>query len=110
MNPRQRTIGVDANRPIVIELGADLGALAGTVATPDIIASSGASWVRINFTLGPWASTEDHTEFQGHNWIQAYHTIIDQFRSRGINIYGLISEESVHSNADHRLNTIFRRP
>src|SRR5687768_12242153 len=106
MNLRQHTIGVDANRPIVTEPGPDQGALAGTVATPDIIASSGASWVRINFTLGPWASTEDPTQFQGHNWVQSYHTIIDQFHARGLNIYGLISEEAVHSDVDHRLNTL----
>jgi hypothetical protein len=100
MAQRTHKFGVDANRPIVIEPGTRLGGLAETVADPDAIAESGAAWVRINFVLGPWLSPTDRSRFQGRTWAETYATIIDRFRDRGLNVYGLIGHEAVKTQPD----------
>lgn len=100
MTQRTHKFGVDANRPIVIEPGMRLGGLADTVADPDAIAESGAAWVRINFVLGPWLSPTDRSRFQGRTWAETYATIIDRFRDRGLNVYGLIGHEAVKAQPD----------
>jgi protocatechuate 3,4-dioxygenase beta subunit len=97
---RTHKIGLDANRPIITEPGSNQGALASTVSTPAWIADTGASWVRVNFVLGPWASPDDQRRFHGRTWRQAYQTIIDSFASKGLNIYGLIGHEAVKTLPD----------
>jgi hypothetical protein len=98
-------IGIDANRPVITE-GPHRGAAAPTVADPDLIAATGAGWVRINFVLGPWASPNDTTVHQGRDWEGLYRTIILGFRQKGLNIYGLIGHEAVHADPGDR----FRSP
>lgn len=88
-------LGIDANRPIVVDPPFQ-GALSPTVANPDIIGITGAGWVRINFVLGPWQSPDDVTNFQGRTWQDTYRTIINQYRQRGMRIYGLIGHEATH--------------
>ena len=105
----EHKIGIDANRPIGVE-GPDKGAIADTVADPDIIASTGAGWVRLNFVLGPWSSPDDQRQFHGKTWLQTYHTVVDQFLAKGLKIYGLISQEAVRTDQDHDLHTLFRQP
>jgi hypothetical protein len=100
MAQRTHKFGVDANRPIVIEAGPRLGALADTVANPDAIAESGAAWVRLNFVLGPWSAPGDPARYQGRTWAETYALIIDQFRDRGLNIYGLVGCEALKPSPD----------
>lgn len=73
---------------------------------PDIIADTGAGWVRINFMVGPWPDPQDTTRHQGHLWEETYRTIIDDLRSEGLDIYGLISTEIVAEDPGKR----FRNP
>jgi uncharacterized protein YraI len=89
-------IGIDANRPIVIQ-GPNRGAAAATVADPKVIAGTGAGWVRVNFVLGPWSAPDDRTLFQGRDWESVYRSIIVGFREEGLNIYGLIGHEAVQA-------------
>lgn len=97
---RQHKIGLDANRPLITEPGPHQGALAPTVANPEMIADTGAAWVRLNFILGPWLSPTDEARFQGRTWAETYEAIIDQFLRRGLNIYGLIGHEAMKQSPD----------
>ena len=92
---RSHKFGVDANRPVVVEAGPRLGALADTVVDPAAIAESGVAWVRLNFVLGPWLEHRDTARFQGRTWAETYRVIIDRFLDRGLNIYGLVGHEAV---------------
>lgn len=93
MPARMHKIGLDANRPIQ----PDTGAFAATVRDAAAIADSGAAWVRLNFVLGPWSGPGDETRFQGRTWFETYRTIIDQFRDKGLSIYGLVGHEAVRA-------------
>jgi hypothetical protein len=96
---RTHKLGLDANRPIILD-GPQQGALAPTVADPQVIASTGAAWVRLNFVLGPWSSPQDQTLFQGRTWAQTYTTLVHQFREAGLNIYALVGHEVMNSSPD----------
>jgi hypothetical protein len=89
-------IGLDANRPIIPD-GPNQGALAPTVADPEVIASTGAAWVRLNFVLGPWSGPKDQTRYKGRTWAETYMTIVDQFHEKGLNIYALLGHEIMKS-------------
>ena len=65
----------------------DSGNILITDAVADRLAQSGAGWVRINFRLGPYSS--DTAAFYA-----AYDTIVNRLRSRGLQIVGLMSNES----------------
>src|SRR5256885_7087114 len=65
----------------------DAGNILITDAVADRLAQSGAGWVRINFRLGPYSS--DTAAFYA-----AYDTIVNRLRSRGLQIIGLMSNES----------------
>lgn len=58
-----------------------------TDAVADRLAQSGAGWVRLNFRLGPY--TSDTSAFYA-----AYDTIVDRLRARGLQIVGLVCNES----------------
>jgi len=81
----RRKIGIDANVPLLPD-----GSISPRVADPNIIADTGAKWVRINFVLGPWESPTDP------EWVQAYDRIIGGLVDKGLEIYGLIGCEAVH--------------
>lgn len=98
-------IGIDANRPLIVE-GPQKGTPAPTVADPAIIAETGAGWVRLNFVLGPWSSPTDKTPFQGRTWEETYRSILVGFRQKGLSIYGLIGHEAVKEDPAN----IFRAP
>ncbi len=59
------------------------------------IRATGAGWARVNFRLGPHASSADPA------WIAAYDQIVDDFISNGVQVLGLIGAESVYSDASH---------
>lgn len=76
----------------------DSGNILITDAVADRLAQSGAGWVRLNFRLGPHAS--DTAAFY-----TAYDTIVNRLRSRGLQILGLICNETQHgSQADWTAN------
>jgi len=58
-----------------------------TDAVADRMAQSGAGWIRLHFRLGPYSS--DTAAFYS-----AYDTIVNRLRSRGLQIVGLMSNES----------------
>ena len=95
-------IGIDANRPI----DPKTGEIQPQVADPDIIASTGTHWVRLNFVLGPWSEPGDDTLHSGRSWAGAYQKIIAGLRDRGLNIYGLIGAEAMPKDP----GDAFRKP
>jgi hypothetical protein len=97
-------VGLDANRPLE-----DSGELAGQVADPRLIASSGVGWVRLNFVLDPWKSQRDPERHAGRTWEEAYRQLVNGFRREGLKIYGLISNEAVKMD-NQNIQHIFREP
>lgn len=69
----------------------DKGNIMVTEAVANNLASSGAGWVRINFRLGPYPS--DTAEFYSK-----YDVVIENLRSRGLQVLGLMSNESWHGS------------
>jgi len=57
----------------------------------DKVKNSHAHWVRLNFIVGPYASTDDP------KFVSTYTKIIDAYRSKNIKVYGLVGSESVKS-------------
>ncbi len=86
-------IGLDSNRPVILDPPL-AGAPAPTVADPQLIVDTGAAWVRLNFVLAPWTSPDDQTPFQGRTWEQFYRQLVNQYRERGLRVYGLINHEA----------------
>ena len=58
-----------------------------TDAVADRMAQSGAGWIRLHFRFGPY--TSDTAQFYS-----TYDTIVNRLRSRGLQIVGLMSNES----------------
>ena len=81
-------VGIDANRPIT----PTTGDIEGPSASPHILASTGARWVRLNFILGPWSHPDDPM------WKDTYHRIIqgliDAWGGEGPQIYALVGAEA----------------
>src|SRR5688500_13351109 len=76
----------------------DSGNILITDAIADRLAQSGAGWVRLNFRLGPHSS--DTPAFYA-----TYDTIVSRLRSRGLQIIGLMCNESwPGSQADWQAN------
>ena len=75
-------MGIDGNQPI----DETSGVLAPEMATPAIVADTGAAFVRINFMLGPWSSPTDGTLNAGRTWYQAFDKIVDGFLARGVGV------------------------
>jgi hypothetical protein len=95
-------IGLDANRPI----DPSTGRIHPQVADPDVIASTGAGWVRLNFILGPWSGPTDETLHDGRTWAETYGQIVDGLRDRGLRLYGLVGCEAMPEDPGDR----FRSP
>jgi hypothetical protein len=100
--PRSSKIGLDANRPI----DPKTGRIELQVADPDILASTGTGWVRLNFVLGPWSGPDDDARYGGRTWTETYARIVSGLRNKGLNLYGLIGGEAVAGDLEDR----FRSP
>ncbi len=100
--PARHKTGLDANRPI----DPRSGQIEPHVVDPDVVASTGTGWVRLNFILGPWSSPLDDTLFEGRTWAQTYSQIISGFREKEVKLYGLIGVEAMPTGPDDR----FRLP
>lgn len=74
--------GLQAGAPID-----DSGNILITDAVAQALANSGAGWVRVNFRLGPYPS--DTASFYS-----TYDTIVNRLRSKGLQVIGLLSNES----------------
>src|SRR5689334_5973574 len=61
------------------------------------IAATKAHYVRLNFIVSPWSSPTDTTLHSGKTWFQTYDQIVNDFTSRGVKVYGLISAQAVVS-------------
>jgi len=92
-------LGVDANQPIIVE-GPMQGAPAPRVGDPDLIASCGAAWVRLNFIRGPWSGPGDQNRHQGRTWAETYGLLVDQFLEKGLNVYALVGHELMEAAPD----------
>jgi hypothetical protein len=97
-------IGIDANLPLILD-GERRGDPAPQVARPEVIADTGAGWVRLNFVLGPWDRPSDKRRFRSRTWEEAYGEIIGGLRAKGLSLYGLISNEAVGSGLDDRFRS-----
>jgi len=77
--------------------GVNLGAPVwkGVIAEDALTAttSSGAHYVRVNFRLDDWASPDDPTKIAGKTWFEVYDHIVDDISARGLEVYGLLSDE-----------------
>lgn len=76
--------GLQAGAPID-----DAGNILITDAVATAMANSGAGFVRLNFRLGPYPS--DTAQFYS-----TYDTIVNRLRSKGLQVIGLLSNESWH--------------
>lgn len=79
--------------PHGVQPGAPIDDNGNVLITEDVanrLAGSGAGWVRINFRLGNYPS--DTPEFY-----QKYDEIVNRLRSKGLQVVGLMSNESWHS-------------
>jgi hypothetical protein len=74
--------GIQAGAPID-----DAGNILLTDAVATAMANSGAGFVRVNFRLGPYGS--DTAQFYS-----TYDTIVNRLRSKGLQVIGLLSNES----------------
>src|SRR5256885_15305414 len=74
--------GTQAGQPL-----GDDGSIFITPEVADRLADSGAGWVRLNLRLGPHA--DDTAAFYAD-----YDAIVDRLRARGLQIVGLMSNES----------------
>ncbi len=91
--------GIQFGRPID-----DAGNILITNAVAQAMADSGAGFVRLNFRLGPYAS--DSAAFYN-----TYDTIVNLLRSKGLQVIGLISNESwPGSQADWQANNAENNP
>ena len=59
-----------------------------------LIASAGAGWVRINFRLGSCYSNWTAPGCNGATALEQYDVLVDDARSRGLRVLGLLSNES----------------
>jgi len=101
--PPHTKIGVDCLQPIY-----DSGTYTST-ADADLIAETGAHYVRLNFILptdesqysvvsgaderdAPWLHVRFHET--GRTWFETYDELIDRFLDRGLKIYGAIGTEA----------------
>lgn len=93
-----------------INNGAPINAQTGAISPANdgqILAETGAKWIRVNFILGPWSSPDDTTARgpQNLSWFETYDQIVNGIIASGLNIYGLIGAEAVPNSRRDRLNT-----
>ena len=72
----------------------------------DAVAQLKPHYVRINFIHGLWTDITDVDERHGThnwNWFESYDYLVNELRSRGVEIYGLINCEVI--NPPYDVNT-----
>ena len=85
-------VGINSNQPIDTGTGMIL-----PNSDPELLADTGAAWVRLNFVLGPWTSPSDPTPHGPLNltWFETYDRIVDGYLSEGVKVYALVGVEAV---------------
>jgi hypothetical protein len=69
----------------------------GVMFTPEVaavIAEAGAAWVRINFRLGAAQSWTETGTCNGVSALELYDAVVDNARAEGLQVLGLLSNES----------------
>jgi hypothetical protein len=91
-----------------------VGDSCGVMFTPDVaavIADSGAAWVRINFRLGASQNWTETVTCGGVSALDLYDTVVDNARAEGLQVLGLLSNESWRgSQAEWQANSAERNP
>lgn len=75
-------IGITGNAPLDRD-----GHIAARLADPDIVASTGAVWLRLNFVQ------------RRDNWLTRYDDIVDGMLAQGLKVYGTIGHEALVNDA-----------
>ncbi|MFN8445625.1 MAG: M12 family metallopeptidase [Caldilineaceae bacterium] len=88
---RINKIGIDLNQPI---FGRQPSEIANN---PQLLAQTGAGWVRLNFVLEQAGSPADP------EWQATYGRITDNYLAAGFQIYGLIGGQAVKTPLEQRL-------
>lgn len=86
---------VRASDRLGLDVGAPIGPDGSIGVNPDVVAATGARWVRINFIAGPWSGPDDARRFQGRTWGETYDRIVHGLRAKGISVYGLVNTETL---------------
>jgi hypothetical protein len=94
-------LGIDPLHPIDITHGG----LSPISSAPEVVAATGAEWVRLNFVLGPWESVDDPALHHGRTWQQTYDTLIKGYRAAGLHPYALISYEAMPTDPGDSLRS-----
>lgn len=81
-----RKVGLDIGSPIN-----PFNGQIGSAVNADL--ADHVAWVRINFVRGPWSSPDNA------DWQATYDEIVNRYRNRGIQVYGLIGHEAVEASA-----------
>jgi hypothetical protein len=86
----------------------------GVMFTPEVaavMADSGAAWVRINFRLGASQSWTETGTCGGVSALDLYDAVVDNARAEGLQVLGLLSNESwPGTQADWQANSAERNP
>jgi hypothetical protein len=86
----------------------------GVMFTPEVaavLADSGAAWVRINFRLGPAQSWTETVTCNGVSALELYDTVVENARAEGLQVLGLLSNESwPGTQAEWQANSAERNP
>ena len=86
----------------------------GVMFTPEVaavIADAGAAWVRINFRLGASQSWTETVTCNGVSALELYDAVVDNARAEGLQVLGLLSNESwPGTQADWQANSAERNP
>jgi hypothetical protein len=86
----------------------------GVMFTPEVataIADAGATWARINFRLGASQTWTETATCKGISALDLYDTAVDNARAAGLEVLGLLSNESwPGSQAEWQANSAERNP
>lgn len=91
-SPPPFAVGLNSNQPIDTNTGAIL-----YNSDPNLMADTGAEYVRLNFILGPWTSPDDPTKRGPDNldWFETYDRMVDGYLEQGVEVYALVGNEAV---------------
>ncbi len=96
--PRPHASGTPVGRGLqggwAVDNRGDVGFARSVVATLPLVRQAGADWVRINFRLGACYHDWTSTGCNGRTALQAYDAVVGAAERQGLNVLGLISNES----------------
>ncbi|HEX5061662.1 MAG TPA: NBR1-Ig-like domain-containing protein, partial [Kofleriaceae bacterium] len=87
---------------LATEAGLDVGRIVDNATlhhNNESVDSTGTPWIRLNLRLDDWSAPDDDTK-RGPDqltWYETYDRIVDDYLTRGIQVYALINDEAVYS-------------